>query len=1411
MKGLLLGRMNPHRSPSRIAILPLITGLALGSPLCTSDAHAQARQLFPANAQNPIYIADSPIASDALARASELIAQRNLDEAVRLCNEIIQTHGDRLILLDEPNPDRIHIPVRRRVYAFIRSHPELLEAYRRQVTPVARVWLDDDTTWQRAADNAWLTEPGLIASLRRAQQLIESGRFDAGLGTLDQLLDHPDAQAHADQAQSLRAFASRFIDAPPPIAPSPHRARSLVWDTRVQGSINLEGIVPGVLAQAPLTPSTQLELGDFATPSRLSGASWKPTPWIAPFVEDQYLFTNDGYTISCFDRFTMRPIWRMQTYNPNDEIPSTSDARARLGRLLEDMTSVTSDGRDALFVTPGVPRSSQTDPIKEVVRLDQHTGTQRWRVDITTLDPSLADASIRGPVVLDQGTIVVSARTNNRRQRLISLSVIGLDAATGRLLWIQPLASAGSLPFQQSGQLAHTPVVRNGIAYYTDLIGFGAAIRIATGEVLWARPLPAPDLYDRSDRPAFAGNAPVINDHGLFVITSDGSQVLQLDPSSGHTLASRPSDLLGDSYYMLAIDQDRFLCVSDSRVSIYDAPRFATTSSRRSPELTSETSTEAGIRGRVVVMGNAILVPVDDGVRVLNPDRPSESSFIPLDATGNIAALDGQIVVVDQISAMGFLAWETASVLLEERITTDPSAAITIAELAHRTGRIDDLVPSVQRAMRVINAQAINERNPLRDALFDVVLRVVRQSEPNDKGLSNITLAQLGQERVETLMIAMGELARTHDQGVAYRMELGSIQERYQDYASAILAYQGVLDQPTLRSAMWEGSDIAVRAGLEATRRIGRIIEREGFGPYQSADDLARAEIEYLGNDATPEQFESLAQRFPWSRSTPTILLRASERYASTNRIPSAIESARSGIERIKQLDTMGHPIDRVLLSALADQMISGLIETNRARDAHASARALLDEHPGLTLTRRGRAVTLDQLASAAGNADTLPALGSTFIDDPSPVLVTGSPLRPAHRIDPGGVLMYAPQLARLQYLRAGRNVFELFWERTAPGTQAPTIVWQGPTRVLIFWPESIAMGDAGTLECVDTTTGELVWEQRDIRLALEQGSARVPDDTARIDALIAVPTQGAQPIHQIIVACDGQSVVVTDRIGRAMGIDLYAGDLLWQRDLPINRVHDIDLRHGALGICGVMIVDRAQDQRNGSTTPLAARIDPRTGETGHLVERFGHMPRWVRVGDRSRLFVASTLRLSAFNTDTGVVDWVVNAEDIADSLGAWVTDANLLVLSDRGALWALDPADGSRDPRPIDTHDRITPRGWMRLVPEIGRTTLLTNAGIVSFDHQQQIVGVDARTNETLVDIAWGRNHAITLSEPRIEDGSIISDLSILDHQHAITLDTTTLTLPATIGRRAQTVVPVTGGVLVGFGEVSVFVRTEN
>ena len=256
--------------------------------------------------------------------------------------------------------------------------------------------------------------------------------------------------------------------------------------------------------------------------------------------------------------------------------------------------------------------------------------------------------------------------------------------------------------------------------------------------------------------------------------------------------------------------------------------------------------------------------------------------------------------------------------------------------------------------------------------------------------------------------------------------------------------------------------------------------------------------------------------------------------------------------------------------------------------------------------------------------------------------------------------------------------------------------------------------------------------------------------------------------------------------------------------------MHDLDLQHGRLGVCGLLIVDRAQDQRNGSITPLVASIDPRTGEPGQVTERFGHQPRWVRVGDRSRIFVASAQRITALNVESGSVDWVVNSEDIADSLDAWVSDSHLIVLSDRNRLWAMDPNDGSRATKPIDTRARIISRGWIRLINEIGRSVLLTNNGFVSFDYNEQTTGIDARSrSETLIDIAWGQNQAVALGDTSTVGDTIECPITLYDHQNALQLDTTTLRIPASIGRRPNIVVPVNTGVLIGFDEVSIFVQT--
>ncbi len=1432
-----------HHALRRSAVLMLT--LAAGSTL----THAQ--RLEPTN-NNPVYLADSPIASDSLIRINELLAMNNLDEAVRLCDQVIREHGHRLMRQNNTGSDSVHIPVRARVHQELLRHPRLLEAYRRQITPKARVWLQSDTDWPQAAQWAWLTEPGLIASLRRAQLLIEAGQFQAGLALLKQLEAHPDADQHAQRALRLAQLARRFVTSEhatliaqrwaqrtsehanqplPGVEPLQQqraedeqtneqtRASSLIWRNQPSKPVRLDGVVPGVLARAQLTPITQLDLIADPTPSRMSGANWKPTAWAVPLVEGSSLFTNDGYTISCFDRFTLRPIWRVQTSEPDTEIPISADARARLGRIIEDATSISSDGNGAIYAAAGIPRSTDQAEQARLLKLEASSGRIIWSVDVASLDPSLRDAHIRGPIVVDQGTIAVVARTSNRRQRLISLSLVGIDSATGEPIWTRPIASAGSLPFQQMGQLAHNPIIDDGVGYFSDLIGLAAAVRIATGEVLWARPLPAPDLYARSTRPAFAGNSPIINTHGLFMLSSDGGTIIQLDPGTGQTITTRPADQLNSSLYLLSIDNDTFACISGNRVSYYDAERFATTSPTRSPELGEP---DTGMTGRVIVAGDLLLAPVSQGVMALDPDRPEQTELIELDQTGNIVALDGQIIVVDQMYASSFLSWETASKLLEARIALDPGAAITLAELAFRSQRIDEIVPSVQRAISVVRAQPIDDRQALQSDLFGVVLDMVRPIEqhtsaPADDEIASSTgesalWERLGDQRLLELLRALGELARTHEQVVAHRMALGTMHERFGRPSDAIKSYQQVLDQSSLSRAMWEGSGIAVRAGLEASRRIGSIIERVGFGPYAPIESQAIGERTYIGNDASPDAYLQLAQRYPWATIAPSLHLEAARRYAQQSRLPASIDAARSGIDSARRLQEMGSDWDMESIESLSELLIGGLVSTSRSRDAHAAARMLVDSFPSITLRHQSRVITLEQLATAAGQSNTLPVLGDSFIADPSPLLLTGSPVRPVQRLDPGGVVLYAPQLGRLEYSRVGRNVFEPVWSRPAPGDQPPIIPWQGPTRTLIFWPEGGDGQDSGTIEAIETTTGTVVWSLHNVRLSLEQGSARVPDETARIDRMIPIPALGTMPIRQLIVACDGQSVIISDRVGRAMGVDLHSGQSLWQRDMPLNRLHDMDLRHGQLGICGLMVLDRAHAQRDGSVTPLVASIDPRTGEPGQIIERFGHQPRWVRVGDHARLFVASTQRITALNIEQGALDWVVNDDALSESEHAWVSDSHLLVLDNRYALWGIDPSDGSRPTQPIDTRGRISSRGWLRIISEIGRTSVLSSAGIVSFDTQQDIIATDPRmSGETITDIAWARDRAVELGEPALVDNTLECTLTLLDHTNARLLDTMTLRVPATLGRTPTSAVPINGGVIIGFGEVSVFVRTQN
>jgi outer membrane protein assembly factor BamB len=1415
----------------------------MAGTLLIGHRSVNAQQLTGQPVENPIYIADSPTASDALARLPELLAQHNLDEAARLSDEIITSFGDRLIESKDPG---ISVHVRSRLQSFILEHPDLLAVYRRRVTPRAAAWLVAGD-WQRVMRDCWLTEPGFFASLSQAQTLIESAHFNAGLRALIELEHHPDADAdaHARRASALAALVASYLDTDQAwtlayrwsarAGESPidrikqhtsintntlRPTGSLIWDIDDPiDSVELDGIVSRPLQSVELSPKSNLDPVQTQNQSRLSGASWNPSTWISPVAVGSMLYTNDGITLSCFDRFTLRPIWRLQTAEDSTDLPLTPDARARLGRVIEDITGITVVGDD-LYVPAGIPRNGIRTGNADLLKVDAKTGRIKWAVDISTLDESLDDASIRGQVLFNEGIVIVGARTNNRRQRLISLSIVGLDSATGELLWIRQIGSAGSLPFQQVGQLAHSPILHDGVVYWTDHIGLAFAIETATGRVLWARPMPTPDLYARLSRPPFATNTPALTKDGLFLLTTDGTEIFQLDPETGKTLAQKPAEPIAESFYLLAIN-DTIACVSNAQITYFSSSRFATAATTRSPTLGGADA----IRGRVVLAGDSLLAPVETGVEILDPLEPALSTHIDLDRAGNILALDGQLLVIDEMDVSSFLSWETASILLEDRIAQDPSAAITLAELAFRAGKGDQTVPAIGRAMGVIAGLSLDDRQRLGDQLFAVILDMLRQSinppvgstPPGDA--QNSSPKVLGANDQSTLLNQLDKLAHTHDQVVAQRMALGAFNERRSNPSQAIGAYQYILDQPALSASMWRGSGIAVRGGLEASKRIRAILDTNGYTPYRKFSQLAQTERAFLAQTrldesvtvANAEMLEELARRYPWASITPAIWLDVAVRWQDQHQRGAAINAAVEGIDAAETLNGLGVGIDQETINTLAEVAITEMIATNRTQDAQLLAASLTQRFKDLTLRLDGQLITRDQIAQRARTSSKLPVLGDSFLDNTDPILLTGSPIKPGNRLDQGGVVLYAPQLGRIEYVRAGRGAFESIWSRSAKISEPPVIPWQDQSRTVVLWAQNPSSTNPSKLEAIETTTGRVIWSIDDVDTALTKSSTRLADAIARNDGLFTNPLLGPTPNKQLVVVTDGHTLVITDRIGRAMGIDLFTGKVLWNADLPANRIHDLNLAGGVLGICGLMVVDPGAQQRDGSTTSIVASIDPRTGQTIQIIDRFGLMPRWIRVGHDGDLFVATAQRIVGINTKEGSINWIVNDEGLIDSLSGWIFGDQLLVLDMSANLWAISLAEGTRSPMPLEMRKRLNARRWVRIDNTLDTLRIASSNGLSVFNRNQQLIASDPIDPVApLVDVARGLDRVIFVQSPITKGDRSITKLYLLDQRDARLLDETQLAVPITLDRVPTSITAITGGVIVGYNEVAVFVRTE-
>lgn len=1395
---------------------------------------------------NPVYLADAPIATETIDRALSLSAQGSFAEAVRTLSELILEHGDRL------TPDQsiqgVMIPVRRRINAMLMDDPELLKAYQRINNPKALRLLEDGD-FIEVARSYWLTEAGCVGALNYAQVLIESGRISSGLRLLEQLTVHPNAMSNAQRAMELSRVVVRAQGSTgakenlnrwssisgldggtlepfkgPAQSDTPRTSMlSRAIDTDAQ-SLRLDGIVPRPIATARLTPPSTDEglLSDVQTTN--SGAVIKPKPWAMPVVLGDALVTNDGVTISSFDRFTLRPRWRLSTTTTEseDQDRTSSGIRSRIARTIEDLSSVTiSDG--VVYAAAGLARNGGRTGDNRLLALDVDTGVVLHETTLDELDPNLIGATIRGSVIVDSDTLIVAARKNLRRERLVALSLIGIDRRTFKRLWTREIGSAGSLPFQQTGQISHSGMLNEGVLYWTDIMGLVCAVETSTGQALWARAEPSADVYTRYEREPWTISTPVVHGDSVYILDVSGQMISKLDKETGEVKSSTRAISNGDGLYLLEM-AGGLACVGRTVITLHSFDHFATAK----PKLMTPTGDgRSVIQGRVIASGESLIVPIESGLVVLDTTRTGVRETISLERSGIAVALDGQILITDENQVSSYLSWDIARLILSSRVDelNDVHAAITLSDLAYRSDHHDEILPAIDRAIAMLrttlpknNDRTIREA---RDRLFSITLDMV--GLPNDRtNRANQSADGMDSPRVSKvtrsdLLERAGMIARSPEQTLTHQMTSGAWAVALGEINDAVGIYHGILQDPALSAGLWQGSGLAIRAEIESTHQLNAIVDEYGRGVCEVFDMLARAELDELNTQdgliAGAQEYEQLARRFPWAPTTPTAWEQAASRWSESANAAAAVRAARSGFDSVERLGEHGVATAQATLDSLGSELIGGLLASQRQSEASRLAAKLARTYPTMTITMNGQPIDASALSVGLSSGLPAPELGERFVAEQSPTMIAGYPIKSPIRSQYDTMVMFAPQLAQARLVRFTNQRPEVLWTRQAEDAEPPTVVVHNDFQTVLIWPPNSDDSESGSIESIDTMTGETRWKIDAMGGKLIEQSVRRPDDAARIDGQFISPTEGVVRLEQIMNISDGSVLVLVDRIGRGMGIDVLTGQLLWNEDLPINRVHDLDSSSGVLGITGMWYVDHDADTGVvAERSPRIASIDMRTGQTIQLLDKQTSTPRWIRVAPSGNLIVGTSQRILSVSTRGGTLDWVIRNDGLINTNAGWIVDDTLIVLDEFVGIWMIGLQDGKLPQINADTAGRILERGWMDLKLRDERIAIIGSGGLGIFDPNGQTLGLDPDEGSwPYIDAAWGARTIAMVQRASTEDNLTMHiPVSLLDLTNARLLDSIELALPAQIQRQPTSAHAANGVVVIGFGEVSVVLKTE-
>lgn len=1345
----------------------------------------------------PIYIEDSPDAEDLAKKAKLLRDQGRLTEAAAAYQKIAQQFTFKLMKRE----GEVYVDAVRWVRNAVVGDEKLLSAYRNLYGDAADRELaqamqptPDIRALEAVTSEYILCEAGLDATLKLAALFLERANPLAAGNVLDEAYGHPDLAAHHSTWHLLQAAAGLYSR---DVARLESHSKSLAGlnDTKSLQKLrewqaamavrSEEHIVkelrtpykvdlPQPLGK-PLYSIDAMKIEGVARPSNVNRrpAFIPKDQQVIPTADSDVLYVNTGTVLRALDRSSLSDVWSSPFRLPDTDggtirpvVSNNKNVRDRYGVLIDGDVLIAVMGHGSLVRG----QWSTTTPNTEIVGVNRVDGRLLWRRRPDQIDKTLSTAFIHGIPIGGHGQAYVMLR-REQNSGFSDAYIAAIDTQTGKTKWRRHVSSC-SLQYTQRS-LAQ-PLVDRGRVYVSDNLGAVACIDGRTGAMLWLHRMNNPVAAAVPSTHIANGNAwqigaPIRVEAGLIVPPLEPNKAaVLLDPQTGRKLGDLKDQAWTQAKYLTAAGKD--VISIDRYVHCFDG---RTLKIRWKKDLGRLVEPSA----RAAITANQLVIPTDNKLITLNLETGDIQSRSDVETSGNVLALDGQILIADGSVLRSYMTWPVVYKNLLSRIRrnpTDPQPGLALAHAALSSNRSDEVLEGLDHVVSVLRRRAserpLNLRPEADDVHADAFQQLLKLVEPG-----NTTDLELRGRMFERVARATS----TPADEVQYHLALGAyygesdwpkaqLEERL---ASAVRHYQTILESPSLSLQLFPRGTGWQRAGLEARQRLATLIKRHSQKIYAEFDLRASDRLDRLTNTPSvkPESLVELARQYPLSNAAPEALLAAGELLAKLDRTQDAITQLRRAYRESSP--------DKVQQRVLG-QLVQQYLKVGKPR--RAQQWLLRARRDNIQPVRDGKPADVKQWLAELGE---LPSADSTL---PQIGLKIGKTIKL-----PGRLLMSSLQPDELQ----PHDRFVTFLDKEASLRVAPrfTPLWNvkfdGATR-LLWLNEQVALfweSDNGRLVGVNAKTGKRLWKdlsaatllheigENNLRRAakprpagdgiglalLEEAEPRPAANAdanaaANNDANVfarddALPQRAA--IDVFIEVNDGV-VVLADKRGRVVGIDVDTGQIMWRFLCPFERLDFIRMKGESIALAGVNQPDTEEE------APIVAALDALTGDMLCQLEAPGRVA-WLGLTEEGALLYAvqpelrrGAARISIHRLPDGELAWRKNIMVDTDAIASiYEAGDSLIVRSQRGHVIIVDTLNRQvRDPIAginLDARDIFDVRAAS------GQWHLLTEARAFSVNDEGKRVwqdGLDETAGPRQVQLV-GRDHLVIVTMPEPTD----------------------------------------------------------